>query len=325
MPEPQLQYVPFVVDETPHACWEWNLSKRNLEFLRGLDPSYFTYVADTNVEHLEGEHKQKAALALRIAYSQALETLFALLGALVQAPECVFGWLLAYTNRDLDKLIEKLASGVPVRSRLTGALTWDNLSGMVHQHLPYDEEKKAWVTKGFAEAWARFAGEFLNKKIASEYNSVKHGFRARMGGFVLRVGPEDVPGQLARPEVMRTVGGSTFGTSFYSIEKLGEGKTNFRARQNSRNWIPDNLANALYLLAMSIGNVASALRVLNGDPPDQCEFKNPDAPDQFDAAWRLSPGVTDCSFDLTLVPEQVQPRSGKEILDSYKDSPSPSA
>jgi len=57
---------------------------------------------------LDGEYKIDAAIALRMAYSQGLETLFAFLGAAVQAPDCVVGYLLRYENRDLNSLIDKI-------------------------------------------------------------------------------------------------------------------------------------------------------------------------------------------------------------------------
>ena len=322
-PSRRLEFAKFVVDDTPHACWEWNLQGRNLEFLRGVDASYYAYVADANAEHLDDEeHRQKAALAIRIAYSQALETLFALIGAFVQAPECVIGWLLVYKNHELTSLVEKLSRHQEVRTALKVKPTWDNISRSVHAYLGHDDEKKEWIATGFARAWARFAGEFLNEKQSAEYNSAKHGLRTRLGGFTLAVGIEDIPGQLAQPEAMKTVGGSMFGTSFHTVEKLAD-KVNFRAKRMSRNWIPENLINGLHLLAMSIGNVVSALRVTNGEEPGTCMFHNPDRPEGFDAPWRLSCGVNDMNMDLILTKEQVKPCSKQEILDWYDNRATP--
>lgn len=312
----------FVVDETPYACWEWNLRDRNLEFLRGIDPTYYTYVADANAEHLDDiEHRQKAALAIRIAYSQALETLFALIGALVQAPNCAFGWLARYQNRELASLVRKLSYGQKVRTVLNFEPNWKNISRGVHGFLGHDDAKKEWIAAGFARAWGRFASEFLNEEISAEYNAAKHGLRSRIGGFTLSVGIEDTPGQLAQPEAMRSVGGSMFGTSFYTVEKLEDDvKTNFRARRLSRNWIPANLINGLHLLSMSIGNVVCALRIMNGEAPGKCLFHNPDRPEAFDAPWALSCGVNGMKMDVILTKSHIEPLSKQDILDSY-DTP----
>lgn len=320
--DPQLQCSRFVVDDTPYACWEWNLRERNLEFLRGVDPSYYTYVADANAAHLDDtDDRQKAALAIRIAYSHALETLFALIGALVQAPGCVFGWLLVYQNRELKSLVRKLADRHRVRTVLQFEPTWVNISRAVHAHAGYASEKQEWITAAFAGVWGRFASEFLNQKMSDEYNSAKHGHRTRLGGFTLTMGIEDIPGQLAKPEVMQTIGGSLFGTSFYTVEKLGEGKTNFRARRLSRNWSPNNLFNGIHILSMSIGNVVSALRIMNGEAPDKCVFQNPDRPEAFDAPWKVSCGVNDINMDLILTEDQVEACSKQEILDCYDRPP----
>jgi len=62
-------------------------------------------------ELLEGDQKQYAAATLRIAYSQGLETLFALLCAVVQAPDCVIGWFLKYRNSELFELVRKIREG----------------------------------------------------------------------------------------------------------------------------------------------------------------------------------------------------------------------
>jgi hypothetical protein len=117
--------IPFVVDETPYICWDPDLQRKNLEFLRGIDSKYFQYVVESNIEHLEGDDKHRAALAIRLAYSQALETLFALLGALVQAPTCPLGWMLA-------SVVTKISKGEAILSRHAPAITWQTLSCNVH-------------------------------------------------------------------------------------------------------------------------------------------------------------------------------------------------
>jgi hypothetical protein len=83
----------FAVGEDPYCCWEWDLEKRNLEFLAGLDDSYYINVAQVCGERLETDSRMSASIALRGAYHQGLETLFSLVGAYVQAPGAVPAWL----------------------------------------------------------------------------------------------------------------------------------------------------------------------------------------------------------------------------------------
>lgn len=89
-----IEHCPFVVDETPYCLWECNLARLNLTFLESIDPYYFQHVVETFAPMLEGEAKHYAAVALRSGYSHGLETLFALLCAFVQAPQCPAGWII---------------------------------------------------------------------------------------------------------------------------------------------------------------------------------------------------------------------------------------
>jgi hypothetical protein len=114
----QLQYSCFAIDETPYCVWDWDVAGQNLRFLESLDPGYFEHLAKIHGELLEGEEKQYAATALRAAYSHGLETLFALLGATVQAPDCAVGWLLKYQNRELNEVVRKIHNRQSILSKL---------------------------------------------------------------------------------------------------------------------------------------------------------------------------------------------------------------
>src|SRR5262249_30177507 len=85
--------VRFAINEEPHCIWGYDLHDRNEEFLRSLDPRFFEYAAKSYQALSEGEDSMRAAMALRSAYSHGLETMFALLCAVVQAPDCVYGWV----------------------------------------------------------------------------------------------------------------------------------------------------------------------------------------------------------------------------------------
>lgn len=315
----RMERVHFVVDDTPHACWDWELQKKNLEFLRGIDPHYFEYVVSSNMEHLERDQKHYAALNLRIAYSQSLETLFALLMSLVQAPHCSLGWMLSYRDQ-LPALVSKINNGEPVLTRFqVKSVTWQSLSQFAHRHLKKDDEaKKAWVVKGFGDCWSRFASDFTKHELTNEYHSIKHGLRTSLGGFTMAAGAETTPGEPVNPEAMQSLGGSDFGTSFFLRERIGNDKINFRPKPHDRNWLPDCLANAVILTSMSITNVISCLRILNGDDPTNCQFKNPVEERAFWEPWSKSTGVTDSSFDRSLGPEHITPCSKEEILRSYE-------
>ena len=98
----------FAVGDEPHCVWDWDLPEKNAQFLRGLDPWYFDYVARTNAPNLEADHpaeRRRAAIAIRMAYHHGLESFIALLFAVLQAPGCVGGWTQVYRPAVLRKLV----------------------------------------------------------------------------------------------------------------------------------------------------------------------------------------------------------------------------
>jgi len=314
-----LEVVKFVVDETPYACWDWELKRKNLKFLEGIDADYFRYVAEANVANLGGANRHRAALSLRLAYSQGLETLFALLCSMVQAPQCAIGWMLVYRNDELQKVVQKITSGYTVFSRIKeGPVTWALLAKYVHSCLSHPSEKTAWIQEGFGRLWGRFAGEFTNPKTVQEYNSAKHGLRTSLGGFSLAFGLEESPGVPVHRDKLQSLGGSDFGTSYFAVERMvDDERLNFRPRSCSRNWNPEQLAEGLVLLSMSVNNVISFLRITNGMSAPSCKFLNPSNSDAFDFGHHRSVGVTDFNVDAVIRQSDIQPCTREEVIDSY--------
>jgi hypothetical protein len=316
-----MEAVKFVIYETPFACWDWNLREKNIEFLEGIDAGYFSYVANLNSD-VEDDDKHRAAVSLRLAYSHGLEALFALLCSAVQAPQCAVGWVLNYKNKELLSLVRKISNEESVYTKFKQTpVTWELLAKYIHSGLSYEEDKKIWIQKGFGRLWTLFAGEFVDENITREYNCIKHGLRARPGGFHLAVGQEDTPGVPAPAEKMTFLGGSTFGSSYFVKEYIiPNDKRNFRPRRHSRNWSLHNLTNGLVLIAMSINNVVSWLRGVNGVPMSKCRFENPVSEDLFEEPWKESVGVDHASMDLVITTEHVTPFSREDILRSYQET-----
>ncbi|MDO8140668.1 MAG: hypothetical protein Q6358_04145 [Candidatus Brocadiales bacterium] len=314
-----MEHVKFVVDETPHACWDWHLQRKNIEFLEGIDSDYFRYAAESNLAGLESEDQQRAALSLRLSYSHGLETLFALLCSMVQAPQCVIGWMISYKNSELRNVVRKITKKENLYSRLKfSPVTWDLLAKHVHFNLGFDEEKLKWIQEGFGQIWKIFADDYLSEGSYQEYNGIKHGLRTRPGGFYFAVGKEDTPGVPAPPEKMQTIEGSEFGTSFFTRETIiNNNRINFRPRTQSRNWNPAHLANGLVLLSMSINNILSFLRILNGIKPEKCRINTPTERLVFKEPWKLCLGGTSINIDTTIRSENITQFSKDDILSSY--------
>jgi hypothetical protein len=69
----KIEYSEFVTDQTPHCFWDFDVREKNREFLEGIDPEYYQYISNTDLDVLDSKEKHWAAMLLRQTYSQALE------------------------------------------------------------------------------------------------------------------------------------------------------------------------------------------------------------------------------------------------------------
>lgn len=309
---------PFAVGPTAFCCWEHDLPERNRRFLREIDTGYFHYIASQYGGQLDGDDRQRAAVALRSAYHHGLETLFSLLGALTQAPGCVPAWLAKCSTSDLRAVVRSLMVGSHITTQVgRQQITVGDLSEIVHQFCWTDEVPVGATHQRFARLWSRLADEYLDGRSSAEYNSIKHGFRVAAGGFTIRIGREESFGVHPPESAMQTLGGSPFGTSFFVAQPIvpeGTAAQHFRIRHSALNWSPEAMIQRLHLIAMSITNVVGCLRSLNGAAPETIQFTRPPSPQSFDDAWQWNVGVTGADFDLEIAPTDISPISRSALL-----------
>lgn len=178
-----------VVNDEPYCIWEHDLKGRNNEFLESTDVEYFDYVLNT---HLTTEDEKRAAVSLRMTFHHALETLFSLLGSYVQAPDCAYAWIIKCSTTDLREVIRRINQEDKTlisKLKLTD-ISWRAIAELIfYCYMPGTGKNKI-TTELFAQLWQRLAHEFLDKNYVDEYNSLKHGFRIRAGGFGLAIGLE---------------------------------------------------------------------------------------------------------------------------------------
>jgi hypothetical protein len=159
--------VPIFIEENKLAFWDYEITKKNLEFINQIDPDYFEYVTQLNFNILNGEGtdnktKQHAAISLRSAYSQGLEVLFSLMFATIQAPDCVIGWILKYSNTELENVIEKFVKGENITTNYIDSIkNWTDVSNLVFSYLN-NEQSIIFRSKiqGFAQLWSNLAKDF---------------------------------------------------------------------------------------------------------------------------------------------------------------------
>lgn len=315
-----IEYEAFAVGRRAYCVWEWDLRERGLEFLANLQPDYFSYLASKYGPDLESDQAQMAAVALRTAYGQALETFFAIACAIIQAPRCVVGWMQLYRQSDLEEVVRAIAHGDEYLCALRPAVrSWRSYSDACLAHVSLeDKEKEAAVRMGFERAWPVFAEDFLEDGAQEEYNNLKHGLRVKPGGFRLAVGRQASAGVPAATEAMVSLGGSEFGSSAFQRVRLGEEGRHYRLHRMHRNWDPVLLAARLHILALSVENLIGFARILNGEDPTTVKFTWPDPLEAFDQALSVQPGVSSFSMDTVVVPEDIHAFSDNEILGRYE-------
>lgn len=326
--ELDIQYRFFIVGERPLCVWGTDIKSLALEFLDNLDATYFEYIANTHSENIiEDKPREKesqfAALAIRTAYSQALETLFALLCAAVQAPYCIHAWIDNYQPRELYALVRKIHNREPVETLLSvKRVTWQTIAEAIFESLVLEEkEKEAAIKKDFGNLWSQFASQFLDNNFSDEYNSIKHGLRVRPGGFSIAIGAEEKPGVAAPKEKMQLLGKSEFGSHFLSAKKIGENAQHIEMKRHHRNWSPEDLCWGLHLVSLSIANIKSALRIINGIPATDVKFEWATDRDTFQEPWKRARqiGVTSMSgFQMDMKPDFITAFSKDEILARYR-------
>ena len=227
------------------------------------------------------------ALAIRTQYGQCLETHQALLFAAVQAPHCVFAWMNSYNGADLAWLTRSLRDGVPISSIFGNEkISLPNLvtNGFLSSLQISDKLKEAAI-KGHYVEWFRFCCDvFVDASWRSEYNAAKHGLRLSSGGFSLSIGFEDIPGVPAPPERMRSVMSSKFGSSTVRLERASANVS--VAVTETIGWDLETLVAGIRLMRMSMDNIRSYARILNGVPADKVQFVWPDVLETFDGAMR---------------------------------------
>lgn len=265
--------IPFVINETEYAFWDTDIQELNLIFINQIDPEYFEYIAKLNLSILneEGNDKrtrQHAAINMRTAYSQGLEVLFSFIFATIQAHDCVIGWLLKYSNRELIKIAKKFRDGKKIYTKLPLPIReWRDFANIVF--VGNEEQRNDYLpkTEQFAYLWGRFFKDFLDDKLDKEYNSLKHGLRVYMGGGQYLMGLPEFKEKPVENQQWRTISESEFGTAFFIPEKI-EDTPNFVVHRHSRNWNPENYFHALMLISTSIKNILVLLNKVNGSEKD---------------------------------------------------------
>lgn len=308
-----MQSTIFFVGDDPYCIFDPDIRLLNQEFLEGLDPGFFDYAADA---HLLTDDEKRASVALKLTLHHGLETFFSLVGALLQAPDCVFAWVPKCTTATLRTVVERItAEDGTLRVRLNlPSIGWKPVAQAVFAPYMPGTDKQAETIEGFAKLWAGLAHEFLEPVHAEEYNSLKHGFRVKSGGFAIEVGPLTPDGK--PPEEMHLLGKSDYGSSFMIVDSVTGQKRDksLRVRKTYVNWSLEKTVLLCKAVSWSLLNVTSALRIANGAKAVDCQYVRPVDSEDFLRAWQHSPGVTNMAWGPTVPSDRKLSTTKEQIL-----------
>jgi hypothetical protein len=320
-----MKYNLFCVDEIPYCIWDGGYQNINSEYIKRIEPHYYEYVAQLNYNvvcdsEADKESKQFAAISLRNYYTQALETLFALIFATLQAPSCIPGWMMKYRNSDLYKLVEKTNKKSPIKIRFTKIenISWDSVVKLIFHYFDEKEvDAKRIIIKNFSDLLNSFASDYLDNNLHNEYNSIKHGLRAKAGGSVLAIKAVDKDGKPKDNSEWTKVLHSEYGSSFYIAERLLDRKNHFRLKYHSNNWNPENLFYGINFISLFLHNLLTFLISFNKIEVDGIQYKSVSPEDAFKTPWKNIIGTGNITMDFGFDYHAIKTFTNDEILESY--------
>lgn len=299
-----------------YTIWDTDIRARNLEFLSGIDPEYFNYLLHV---HANAEDAKMASIALKTTLHHAQETFFSLIGALLQAPECAYAWINKCENKQLRNIVSAINNkDISIFHILNiDEISWDCIANAIFRNYQTGTTENQEISNGFALFWARIAHDFVDQDLIDEYNAIKHGFRITPGGFTLDIGLEHEYGVPPPEDEMKTVGHSDFGLTYFSIKKSTSAKNNrsLVLSRTSHNWSFERIALTLRIVAMSINNVISALKIINGTPPQECKFSCPIEVQEFNKPWEFSTSVPKFSFQIQAAPNEIPETTREQLVE----------
>jgi hypothetical protein len=284
----------FCVDTKPWLIADPDIRGKNLEFLNGIDADYFIYCleAHANAEESESRH---ASVALQSTLHHALETLFSLIGVLVQAHNCGYAWIAKCQNSDLIKLVNKIsACDDSLFTKLLDLdISWSGIASVIVNLC--QQESHASNPRQQADSLGKCLSllslELIDGNSRDEYNSIKHGFRIKSGGYKLWMSTNDnaIRAPHATSDKMALITESEYGASFFKLIPLSASKKE-RGLKPSRVYINWNLTRTIMLIEIAytfIINVTSALKRLNGVTDELVCMTFPD-PRELEKPWQLA-------------------------------------
>ena len=295
-----------VVNRRPYVFWHEAPLVLLQQYLDGYDTEFFEVVGRVFRSALLEEKKSKSvALAVRLAYSQAIEALFSVLFSALQAPLAPLVWQHLYRQGDLRTLIGRVneEEAFPVAIDFWGS-PYVGVPGRVllgPSRLAPRFEMGQRLRQTLAAASLGLPGP----RATAEYNGLKHGLRQTPSSHTLLVG-----GHLVTE--------SDYGSAGYSLD-LHEG-VHISVENSWRNWDPVGYCDALKLISFSIHNILQVVRLIGLGKQDELVFKYPDSREEAKAPLANPRAHGSMSFRQVTLDTSCLPKlqSREALLEQYE-------
>jgi hypothetical protein len=286
----------FCVNKKPWLVVDPDLETRNLEFLNGIDAEYFKYCLEAHGQ-AEDAKFQHAAIAMQATLHHALETLFSLIGVLVQAPYCGYAWIAKCQTSHLIDLIQGISEeDKSIFTRLPDLeVSWSGIASTIGElcSLELHAKNPRRFAASHGECLSRLAKEMTDENNRCEYNSIKHGFRVRAGGFKAWMSMDQNAAYSPFDELegCSMITESDFGVSYFKLVPLSTAskERGLKPLRVIANWNPTRTMLLIQLAYAFIVNTTNALKRLNGVTERLDCIVFPDL-DELVKPWNLSSG-----------------------------------
>lgn len=238
------------IGKRPFRIWRGESPFRDEDLLLGMQPDLHVEACEALRRTLDSDPKdERATLAIRLHYGLAQESFFALLFAVLQAPEVPTAWLLLYRTPDVLGLLERFEKAKDLPSVLQCPVpgSWESLAETLVPRSTLDDAVSRERIQRLGRFWAEWAAEQTSPDMRAEFNSLKHGLRLRSASPFISIGGHQIEGD-------------EHGSWFATAECSGP---DILMRLSGRSWSAPTLLARMRLMALSSHNLLAMLRLLH--------------------------------------------------------------
>ena len=268
----------FCVLEKAYSVWGSDLREENDRFLRTISADFYEKFSQAqSKKDLEDATVRGIESGLtRLVWHHSLETLFCLIGACLQAPNCVFGYFSNCHNNGIREIAKSLLKKQRLKYTYASLedYSWEGIIKAVYEPTPWVEECPETIDY-VARAFEAMAEAYLSDWHRLEYNSLKHGMRVATGPTSFKMA--NPKGQFDVPDGINIEArDSSHFTHTISSPNLTTGKrrNHLIVERVIVGWSLDRTIKDIQLIAMMIRNVINLIKVIRSTK-DQLTFHRP--------------------------------------------------